>query len=116
MRFAGSVTLRPIRLGFVLPPDDVALVRRVLRLCSCLWGGPYNPIIPFFEDIRPRWIASYLRGEGVDVARGYIDFFEPDVLVEATAGIAARLGWSDEGRYPPLPRVVPLDSFYQLHC
>jgi hypothetical protein len=114
MKFAGAVTLRPIRLGFLLPSDDVALVRRAARLCSCLWGGRYNPIIPFFEDVHPRRIASYLRGEGVDVARGYIDFFEPDVLVEATAGMAARLGWSNDGRYFRLPRVIPLDEFYEV--
>ena len=114
MRFAGSVTLRPIRLGFLVPPDDFALVRRVVRLCSCLWGGRYNPMIPFFEDVRPRWIAPYQRAEGPDVARGYIDFFEPDVLVEAKAGMAARLGWSDREVHFRLPRVVPLETFYEV--
>jgi len=114
MRFAGSVTLRPVRLGFLVPPDDFGLVRRVARLCSCLWGGRYNPIIPFFEDVRSRWIASHHRAEGSDVARGYIDFFEPDVLVEATAGMAARLGWNDKGSYFRLPRVVPLNKFYEV--
>jgi len=114
MRFAGSVTLRPVRLGFLLPPDDFAPVRRVVRLCSCLWGGRYNPIIPFFEDVRPRWISTHQRAEGADVARGYIDFFEPDVLIEATVGMSARLGWSDKGSYFRLPRVVPLDKFYKV--
>ena len=114
MRFAGSVTLRPVRLGFLVPPDDFVLVRRVMRLCSCLWGGRYNPIIPFFEDVRPRWIGPCLRAEGAEIARGYIDFFEPDVLVEATAGMAARLGWSDRGHYFGLPRVVSVDKFYKV--
>jgi hypothetical protein len=71
-------------------------------------------MIPFFEDLRPRWIASSQRAEGVDVARGYIDFFEPDVLVEATDGMAAQLGWSSGGKYLRLPRIVPLDKFYEV--
>src|ERR1700745_2832385 len=114
MSFTGSVTLRPVRLGFLVPPDDFALVRRVIRLCSCLWGGRYNPIIPFFENARPQRRAYDVLAEGLDVTRGYVDFFEPDVLVEATPGVAARLGWADEGQYLRLPRVIPLDRFYDV--
>jgi len=45
MRFAGSVTLRPVRVGFLLPPDDFALARRVLlglvgAECDPLPGRP----------------------------------------------------------------------------
>ena len=31
--------------------------------------------------------------EVLDVARGYVDFFEPDVLVESFPGMAEKLGW-----------------------
>jgi hypothetical protein len=58
-----------------------------MRLCSCLWGGRYNPIIPFFEDKPPRWIERDRVIASLDVARGYIDFFEPDILIEATDGM-----------------------------
>jgi hypothetical protein len=114
MRLAGSVTLRPVRIGFLLPPDDLSALRRVIRLCCCLWGGRYNPIIPFFENPSARWIAPYQHAQGLDVARGYVDFFEPDVLVEAFEGMAAKIGWTD-GKYRfQLPRVIPLDKFYEV--
>jgi hypothetical protein len=116
MRFAGSVKLRPVRLGFLLPPGDLAVVRRVARLCSCLWGGRYNPMIPLFEDPPPRWVERCHRVEGLDVTRGYVDFFEPDVLVEASEGMATKIGWDDGESGFGLPRVVPLDKFYEVNC
>jgi hypothetical protein len=115
MRLAGSVKLRPVRIGFLLPPDNLATVRRVARLCSCLWGGRYNPMIPFFENALPRWDEPYHRVQGLDVARGYVDFFEPDVLVEASEGMAKKLGWDSDKSPFGLPRVVPLDKFYAVN-
>ncbi len=114
MRLSGSVSLRPVRLGFLVPPADLALVRRVAQLSACLWGGRYNPIIPFFEDAHTRWIAPYHGAQGLDVARGYVDFFEPDVLVEASAGMAEQLGWHNGENEFHLPRVVSLQQFYEV--
>jgi hypothetical protein len=86
-----------------------------MRLCNCLWGGRYNPIIPYFEDSTPRWTGPYHRVKGLDIARGYINFFEPDVLVEASAGMADRLGWSHEDKYLGQPRLVALDKFIEIN-
>jgi hypothetical protein len=114
MRFAGSVSLRPVRIGFLVPPDDLATVSRVARLCCCLWGGRYNSIIPFFEAGGERWVHPYHREGGTSVARGYVNFFEPDVLVEAFPGMAEKLGWkAKEHRVLGIPRVVSLDAFYR---
>ncbi len=114
MRFAGSVKLRPVRVGFLVPPDNLATVRRVAQLCSCVWGGRYNPMIPFFEEATPRWGDPHYRAQGLDVARGYIDFFEPDMLVEASEGMAKKLGWDSEHNHFGLPRIVALSSFYEV--
>jgi hypothetical protein len=114
MRLLGSVKLRPVRLGFLLPPHDLGLVRRVARLCCCLWGGRYNPIIPFFESALPHWIAPHQSVPGLDVARGYVDFFEPDVLVEAVEGMAAEIGWNHDKIRFDLPRVITLEQFYEI--
>lgn len=114
MRFAGSVKLRPVRLGFLVPPGDLAVVRRVIRLSACVWGGRYNPIIPFFEGASARWARPWKSASGREVARGYIDFFEPDVLVEASAGMAADLGWEDTSNSFGSPRIVSLGEFYDL--
>ena len=90
-------------------------MRRIARLSICLWGGRYNPIIPFFEGTHARWIAPHhVRAQGLDVARGYVDFFEPDVLVEASPEMAKRLGWHNDERHFGLPRVIPLQQFYEI--
>ena len=60
-----------------------------------MWGGIFNPIIPFFESV-PSW------GEKEDfrfetpkqIIDGYLDFFEPDFIVEAEEGLADGFGFS----------------------
>ncbi len=114
MKFAGSVTLRPIRVGFLVAPDDLALVKRVARLSACLWGGIYNPFIPLVSEQTDRWQLPYKRMPGRTISRRYIDFFEPDLLVEVTPGTAEALGWSAEGSHLRVPRIVSLEDFYKV--
>ncbi|MDR3473587.1 MAG: hypothetical protein P4M09_18165 [Devosia sp.] len=114
MRFSGSVSLRPVRLGFLVPPDDVSVVSRVARLASCVWGGRFCPIIPFFETGGEHWIQPYSLKKGLDIARGLVDFFEPDTLVEAVPGMAEKLGWKTEQFSFGLPRIVELGEFYKV--
>lgn len=114
MHFTGSVSYRPVRIGFLVPPDDLSLVIRAARLSTCLWGGRYNPIIPFFEKGGERWQLSRSKNEGIDIARGYVDFFEPDVLVESEPGMADKLGWNAGPSYLRMPRIVPIDQFYEV--
>jgi hypothetical protein len=88
-----SLRLRPTRIGFLVRPNDRAAVRRIMRFCACLWGGTFNPIIPVARTLPRAWRSE--RGgprTGVDVAEGYLRFFEPDVVVEAKKGLAAQLG------------------------
>ena len=86
-----------------------------MRLCNCLWGGRYNPIIPYFEENLPRWMERRERTSGFDIARGYIDFFEPDVLVEASVGMADHLGWAHDDRYLGLQRLIALEQFVEIN-
>jgi hypothetical protein len=114
MRFSGSVKSRPVRVGFLVPPNDLAIISRVARLSSCLWGGRYNPIIPYFETGGEQWTWHFQQNAGLDVARGYVNFFEPDVLVETVVGMADKLGWKYTKDYSfGLPRVISLDKFYE---
>ena len=47
------------------------------------------------------------------MARGYIDFFEPDILVESTSGMAEKLGGQGKTFDTGLPRILPLEAFYE---
>lgn len=113
MHFTGSVSFRPVRIGFLMPPNDLGLVSRVARISTCLWGGRYNVMIPFFDAGGERWVRPYHAEGGLNVARGYIDFFEPDTLVESSPGMAEQLGWHSKRTSFGLARVVGIEQFVE---
>lgn len=92
-----EVRLRPIRFAFLVRPNDRKRVLEIFRINTCLWGGKFNPIIPFFHQV-PDWWDRH--GSKFDSARqiinGYLDRFEPDFIVEAEKGLSAGLGFSKE--------------------
>jgi hypothetical protein len=91
----GSVSLRPTRIGFLIRPtqQNVSQVREIIRMCTCLWGGMFNPIIPVCATLPASWRQDQFRGiTGKGLADSYIRFFEPDVYVEAEAGLAKEVG------------------------
>jgi hypothetical protein len=92
---SGTVRLRPTRIGFLVRPTQQSYsdVRRIIRLCSCLWGGTFNPIIPVTTKLPDAWRREpYRELSGKGLADAFIRFFEPDVFVEAERGLAAKAG------------------------
>ncbi len=103
-----DIRLRPIRFGFLVRPTDKAKILEIFRLNTCLWGGMFNPIIPFLECVPSWWERHGFRFENAkQIINGYLDFFEPDFLVEAEEGLANGLGYDSE-------RVLRLGDF--LDC
>jgi len=91
------IRLRPIRFGFLVRPGDSKRTLEILRINTCLWGGKYNPIIPYFKQIPQWWDRHNHRLEtATQIINGYLDFFEPDFLVEAEKGLADGLGFSKD--------------------
>lgn len=94
---SASVRLRPVRFAFLVKPSDQKRVLEIMRINTCLWGGKYNPIIPFFRQV-PSWWDRY--GHRFDTSKqiinGYLDRYEPDFLVEAEKGLAAGLGFNSK--------------------
>src|SRR5262249_28423048 len=90
---SATIRLRPTRIGFLVRPTDLATVLKIMRACTCVWGGVYNPIIPVFRTAPKEWRGErFERTKGLAVARGYVRFFEPDVYVEAEAGLLEEAG------------------------
>jgi hypothetical protein len=88
-----EILLRPTRIGFLTRPTDLASVRAIMRACTCLWGGVFNPIIPIFKRAPMEWRPEiYRRFKGAEVAKGYARFFEPDVYVETEKGLLEEAG------------------------
>lgn len=111
---SAKIRLRPTRIGFLVNPNDMHSLRQIMRACACVWGGEYNPIIPVFrtapKDWKPR--THYLQMKATDITKGYIKFFEPDVLVESESGLLERAGLGAlREKYTDLPEAVGLDDF-----
>ena len=102
-----DVRLRPIRFGFLVRLEDEAKIAEIFRINTCLWGGMFNPIIPFLKCVPPRWDKYNFGSENAkQIMNGYLDFFEPDFLVEANEGLADGLGFDSQ-------RVLHLEDFLE---
>ena len=110
---SASLRLRPTRIGFLVDPTDCEAVKRIFQLNTCLWGGLFNPIIPVCDTIPEAWTNPFVAPPSpVALADGYIEFFEPDVFVEAKPGLAAQIGISPSELDLGHPRLLTLDSFF----
>ena len=108
-----SIRLRPTRIAFLVRPTDRQSIRQIMQLNTCLWGGIYNPIILIFTR-RPRSPNSDYPEvlPGPEITKGYINFFEPDVYVEAEEGLLERVGLTILKNDQYLGRtVIPLGKF-----
>ena len=113
---SASLRLRPTRIGFLVDPDDAELLQRVFQVCTCLWGGAFNPVIPVCSVIPGRWQDNpFPTPSPADLARGYVNFFEPDVFVETKDGLAASMGLPQSKLDFQRPRIVPLDAFFETN-
>ena len=93
LEFSAEILLRPTRIGFLTPPTDLASVRAIMRACTCLWGGIFNPIIPVFRRAPKEWRPEISRPlNGLEVAKGYARYFEPNVYVETRKGLLEEAG------------------------
>ncbi len=92
-----DIRLRPVRFAFIVRPDDKARLLRIFQVNTCLWGGKLNSIIPFFKRVPAWWAREGFNFENAaQILNGYLDFFEPDFVVEAEKGLAGRLGFQAE--------------------
>ena len=51
MSVSVEIKTRPIRLAFLIDPNDSGQVGEAIRLSSTLWGGAYFPIIELHKRI-----------------------------------------------------------------
>ena len=108
-----TVRLRPTRIAFLVNPSDLASVKQVMRYNTCLWGGLYNPIIPYTDTLPTAWQKPhYSRPPGIALTKRYLPYFEPDVFVDATGRGAAHLGYDDDQIDFHQERVVPMHKLF----
>ena len=78
-----KVKLRPIKLAFLVNPNDKESLLRAIEINTFLWGGTYNPIIPTYKQISSKWKKfPYEKNlSAKSVVSGYLDNFDPDYVV-----------------------------------
>ena len=78
-----KVKLRPIKLAFLVNPEDKVSLQQAIEINTFLWGGVYNPIIPTYKELPAEWQdAPFLRSpSSQELVSGYLDNFEPDYVV-----------------------------------
>lgn len=72
---------RPLKFAFLIKPNDKKALLKAIELNSVLWGGPYNPIIPLYQIKTKRWRKDAFRKTARDINLGYIQAYDPDILV-----------------------------------
>lgn len=101
-----TVTLKPLRLAFLIRPADTQSLLTSVETCTLLWGGVWNPIIPAYT--RAPQYSRDRQGRRPSI-RAWIDhhlsFFEPEVVVLGP-GVTAPPGYHSDS-------ILPLD---QLHA
>jgi hypothetical protein len=96
-QISAQVRLRPIRFGFLVRPDAMQQALKVFHVNTCLWGGKYNPVIPYIKQVPKWWDRHGHRFETAEqIVNGYLDFFEPDFLVETEKGMSQELGYEPD--------------------
>ena len=75
---------RPLKFGFLVDPKRASSIRKAIELSSTFWGGTYNPLIPVYKRAPKNWEKPFKPPKAVDIVRGYIKAFDPDILVQCT--------------------------------
>ena len=75
---------RPLRLGFLVDPNKARSIRKAIELSSTLWGGAYNPLIPVYKRTPRNWEKPFKSPKAESIVKGYIEAFDPDILVQCT--------------------------------
>ena len=94
MSVSVEIKTRPIRLAFLVDPNNSEQVGEAIRLSSTLWGGVYFPIIELHKRIPSVWKEKPLpehppaeRPSARSVVLGYINAFDPDFLVQLSKNV-----------------------------
>ncbi len=77
-----KVKLRPIKLAFLVNPEDKVSLQQAIEINTFLWGGVYNPIIPTYKETSSIWKDN--KSESSDfqnIISGYLDNFDPIYVI-----------------------------------
>jgi hypothetical protein len=98
--------LRPLKLAYIVRPNDMASLRKVIETNCFLWGARYNPILPLYKR-KPIYLKENYRINKInELLYGNLRFFEPDFIV-ITGDIQV-----EEIKEPPC-EIIKLSDIYE---
>ena len=78
-----NISLRPIKLSFLIDPFDRKALFQAIQINSFLWGGLFNPIIPFYRRRPINWERPPAKKiKMLQIVEGYLNNFDPDYVVQ----------------------------------
>lgn len=85
---SAEVKVRPVKLAYLVDPNNARQVRDAIQLSSSLWGGAFFPIIPLYRRMPATWRDKPLKTPPAQsTILGLIDAFDPDVLVQFSKSV-----------------------------
>src|SRR5882724_10757926 len=76
-----ALNLRPLKFAYIVRPNDMGALRKVIETNSFLWGGRYNPVLPLYKK-KPKFLKDSFRVNQIgELLQGNLKFFEPDFIV-----------------------------------
>jgi hypothetical protein len=88
-----NIKVRPLKLAMLVDPNSASQVREAIRLACSLWGGMFFPIVPMYRRMPASWQEGPVRAPPAkSVVQGYLDAFDPDVLVQFAADLPSYIG------------------------
>ena len=80
---SADIKVRPLKLALMVDPNSAFQVREAIRLACTQWGGMFFPIIPMHKRMPASWGKDPLKPPPAhEVVKGYLDGFDPDILVQ----------------------------------
>ena len=78
-----AVKLRPIKLAFLVNPEDKVSLQQAIEINTFLWGGMYNPIIPTYKELPEEWqdAPNVEKPSAQELVSGYLDNFDPIYII-----------------------------------
>jgi hypothetical protein len=78
-----NIKVRPLRFAFLVDPNNALQVRKSIKLACSLWGGMFFPVIPVYLRIPSSLRSEVNKPDSAEqFVRGYIEAFDPDMLVQ----------------------------------
>ena len=85
---SAEIKVRPVKLAYLVDPNDARQVREAIQLSSSLWGGMFFPIIPLYRRMPSTWRDKPFKAPPAkSTILGLIDAFDPDMLVQLSKNV-----------------------------